>query len=248
MHETESTDTSRLGDIVALIGKRRRHQDRQKRPRLLGCVVCARHRPTLAAPGTVPGSFALPSLGSPFNCVSSHGGSLRRAGFASPPIDDLTAPRSRGLGSQAPDGDNCAIIFVHWIVSWQFRIVCRSIATRRSSSNSSTGRSMATPCPRIDHAAMWVPRSATADWPADDCIGISVLDCLQCDGTGTVRLDRDAAIVRRDPAGNSARAWVLRKTILNGLHHHYRDAGRHHHVEHAVITPTNYLMPSVHRK
>jgi hypothetical protein len=22
-----------------------------------------------------------------------------------------------------------------------------------------------------------------------DCIGISVLDCLQCDGTGTVRLD-----------------------------------------------------------
>jgi len=28
-----------------------------------------------------------------------------------------------------------------------------------------------------------------ADWPADDCIGISVLDCLQCDGTGTVRLD-----------------------------------------------------------
>jgi hypothetical protein len=30
---------------------------------------------------------------------------------------------------------------------------------------------------------------ATADWPADDCIGISVLDCLQCDGTGTVRLD-----------------------------------------------------------
>ena len=38
-------------------------------------------------------------------------------------------------------------------------------------------------------ASMWVPRSATADWPADDCIGISVLDCLQCDGTATVRLD-----------------------------------------------------------
>ena len=38
-------------------------------------------------------------------------------------------------------------------------------------------------------ATMWVPRSATADWPADDCIGICVLDCLQCDGTGTVRLD-----------------------------------------------------------
>ena len=37
-------------------------------------------------------------------------------------------------------------------------------------------------------ATMWV-RSATADWAADDCIGISVLDCLQCDGTGTVRLD-----------------------------------------------------------
>ena len=36
---------------------------------------------------------------------------------------------------------------------------------------------------------VWVPRSATADWPADDRIGISVLDCLQCDGTGTVRLD-----------------------------------------------------------
>jgi len=36
---------------------------------------------------------------------------------------------------------------------------------------------------------------------------------------------------------------------LNGLHHDYRDAGRHHHVEHAVITPTNYLMPPpVHRK
>jgi len=31
--------------------------------------------------------------------------------------------------------------------------------------------------------------SATADRPADDCIGISVLDCVQCDGTGTVRLD-----------------------------------------------------------
>jgi hypothetical protein len=40
-----------------------------------------------------------------------------------------------------------------------------------------------------DPQAMWVPRSATADWPADDRIGISVLDCLQCDGTGTVRLD-----------------------------------------------------------
>ena len=38
-------------------------------------------------------------------------------------------------------------------------------------------------------ATMWVPRGATADWPADDCLGISVLDCLQCDGTGTVRLD-----------------------------------------------------------
>ena len=38
-------------------------------------------------------------------------------------------------------------------------------------------------------ATMWVPRSATADWPADDCIGISVFDCLQCDGTGAVRLD-----------------------------------------------------------
>jgi DnaJ-class molecular chaperone len=38
-------------------------------------------------------------------------------------------------------------------------------------------------------AAIWVPRSATADWPADDCIGISVSDCQQCDGTGTVRLD-----------------------------------------------------------
>jgi len=53
---------------------------------------------------------------------------------------------------------------------------------------------------------MWVPRSATADWPVDDCIGISVLDCLQCDGTGTVQLDPGPAIVRRDPAGNSARA------------------------------------------
>ena len=38
-------------------------------------------------------------------------------------------------------------------------------------------------------ASVWVPRSATADWPAGDRIGISVLDCLQCDGTGTVRLD-----------------------------------------------------------
>ena len=28
-------------------------------------------------------------------------------------------------------------------------------------------------------ATMWVPRSATADWPADDSIAISVLDCLQ---------------------------------------------------------------------
>ena len=38
-------------------------------------------------------------------------------------------------------------------------------------------------------ASMWVPRSATADWATDDRIGISVLDCLQCDGTGTVQLD-----------------------------------------------------------
>jgi hypothetical protein len=38
-------------------------------------------------------------------------------------------------------------------------------------------------------ATMWVPRSATAYWPADDSIAISVLDCLQCDGTGTMRLD-----------------------------------------------------------
>ena len=50
-------------------------------------------------------------------------------------------------------------------------------------------------------AAMWVPRSATADWPADDCIGISVLDCLQCDGTGTVRLDPG----RGDPPTRSGR-------------------------------------------
>ena len=55
-------------------------------------------------------------------------------------------------------------------------------------------------------ATLWVPRSATADWPADDCIGLSVLDCLQCDGTCTVQLDPGPAIVRRDPAGNSARA------------------------------------------
>ena len=53
-------------------------------------------------------------------------------------------------------------------------------------------------------ASVWVPRSATADWPADDRIGISVLDCLQCDGTGTVRLDPGPAIVRRDRAGNRA--------------------------------------------
>ena len=38
-------------------------------------------------------------------------------------------------------------------------------------------------------ARMWVPRSATADWPADDRMAISVLDCLQCDGTGTMPLD-----------------------------------------------------------
>jgi len=38
-------------------------------------------------------------------------------------------------------------------------------------------------------ATMWVPRSTTADWPADDCVGISMLDCLQRDGTSTVRLD-----------------------------------------------------------
>ena len=53
-------------------------------------------------------------------------------------------------------------------------------------------------------ASVWVPRSATADWPADDCIGISVLDCLQCHGTGTVRLDPGRGNLRRDPAGNSA--------------------------------------------
>ena len=62
-------------------------------------------------------------------------------------------------------------------------------------------------------AAMWVPRSATADWPADDCIGISVLDCLQCDAPARCGSIRDAPIVRRDPAGNSARAWVFRQTI-----------------------------------
>jgi hypothetical protein len=38
-------------------------------------------------------------------------------------------------------------------------------------------------------ATMWVPLGAAADWPAQDCIGISVLDCLQCDGTGMVRFD-----------------------------------------------------------
>ena len=53
-------------------------------------------------------------------------------------------------------------------------------------------------------ASMWVPRSATADWPADDCIGISVLDCLQCDGTGTVRLDPGRGNRPRDRAGNRA--------------------------------------------
>ena len=62
-------------------------------------------------------------------------------------------------------------------------------------------------------AAMWVPRSATADRPADDCIGISVLDCLQCDGTGTVRLDPGRGNRPTSRAGNSARAWVFRKTI-----------------------------------
>ena len=62
-------------------------------------------------------------------------------------------------------------------------------------------------------SSMWVPRSATADGPADDCIGISGLECLQCDGTGMVRLDPDAAIVRRDRAGNSAWAWMFGRTI-----------------------------------
>lgn len=37
-------------------------------------------------------------------------------------------------------------------------------------------------------ARMWVPRSATADWPADERMAIGVLDCLQCEGTGTMRL------------------------------------------------------------
>ena len=59
---------------------------------------------------------------------------------------------------------------------------------------------------------MWVPRSATADWPADDCIG-SVCSTA-CNATAPARCSwiRDAAIVRRDPAGNSARPWVF----LNG--------------------------------
>ena len=58
-------------------------------------------------------------------------------------------------------------------------------------------------------ASMWVPRSATADWPADDCIGISVLDCLQCDGTGTVHLRSGTRQSSNgDPVGNSARTWV----------------------------------------
>ena len=42
-------------------------------------------------------------------------------------------------------------------------------------------------------ASMWVPRSATADSPADERMAISVLDCLQCDGTGTMRLDAAAS-------------------------------------------------------
>lgn len=60
---------------------------------------------------------------------------------------------------------------------------------------------------------MWVPRSATADWPADDCIGTS--SSTACNATAPARCGsiRGAAIVRPDPAGNSARAWVLRLTI-----------------------------------
>ncbi len=61
-------------------------------------------------------------------------------------------------------------------------------------------------------ATMRVYHSATAVEPADDRIGIIVLDCLQCDGTGAIRLDANAAIVRRDPASNSAWAW-FGKTI-----------------------------------
>jgi hypothetical protein len=55
---------------------------------------------------------------------------------------------------------------------------------------------------------MWVPCNATADWSADDCMAISVLDCLTCNATAPARggAIRDAAIVRRDPAGNYARA------------------------------------------
>ena len=51
---------------------------------------------------------------------------------------------------------------------------------------------------------MWVPRSATADWPADDCIG-SVCSTA-CNATAPARCAsiRDPAIVRPDPAGNSA--------------------------------------------
>ena len=53
------------------------------------------------------------SLGSPINCVGCHGGGLRRLGTAPPPIDDPTAPRMRGLGSQTPDHDNCTNIDHH---------------------------------------------------------------------------------------------------------------------------------------
>ena len=34
---------------------------------------------------------------------------------------------------------------------------------------------------------------------ADDCIGISVLDCLHCDGTGTVRLDPGYRYAKTEP-------------------------------------------------
>ena len=71
-------------------------------------------------------------------------------------------------------------------------------------------------------AAMWVPRSATADWAADDCIGISVLDCLCCDGGCRGHVDcSDPLFGRRLGAGAApqGRGEVEPVRVAGGAYH-----------------------------
>ena len=71
-------------------------------------------------------------------------------------------------------------------------------------------------------ASMWVPRSATADWPADDCIG------NQCARLPAMRRHRHGAARSRTQSSNeirvTARAWAFRKTIATATAPFHRRA------------------------